>query len=127
MRRDGLYPGAPGPLRGGIPLVIFGVACALIGIIAVTSCLSVGSGSCAIPGFFLALGVGIILVGTLLILTRPWRPTVLTYDPAVPPPLVQPVVIQQTIREETVKVRCRFCGGLAPVTATSCPSCGAPL
>ena len=99
----------------------------MIGILAVMSGLSASGGPCAIPGFFLALCVGVILIGVLLILTRPWQPTVLTYDTVVSPLLIQPVVIQQTIREETVKVRCRFCGGLAPVNATGCLASGTPV
>ncbi|HTT15650.1 MAG TPA: hypothetical protein VMG81_07765 [Thermoplasmata archaeon] len=37
------------------------------------------------------------------------------------------VVERVTIERQVVKVRCRFCGSLAPEVDRKCPACGAPL
>jgi ribosomal protein L40E len=71
----------------------------------------------------LLLGIGVVLA---VAFGRP-RTIYPTTDPAVPPPLIQPVLVQQTIVQQSVEVRCRYCGGLNPVTATKCASCGAAL
>jgi hypothetical protein len=119
--------GRKGRLSRGIPLIAFGAFWILLATVGLSSCLASPSGNCAIPGAFLGIGTLVILVGVLVILTSPFRPPALTYDPAVPPPLIQPLVIKDTVREQVVKARCRYCGSLAEVTATACPTCGAPL
>ncbi|MCI4352561.1 MAG: hypothetical protein L3K14_04155 [Thermoplasmata archaeon] len=82
------------------------------------------------PAAVIALGILLILVGIGVGVASAYsgpRTIYPTMDPAIPPPLVRPVVVQETIVQQTVEVRCRYCGGLNPVTATKCSSCGAAL
>ena len=124
---------------GGIGLIVFGAFIGLLGWGSYSACQTAASGApfngAASPlpcGEFLAIGVFalfLIVVGIVV--------TVVSYrnytyvrpatNPAVPPPLINPVVLQQTVERQVVKVRCRYCGALADPADVHCPSCGATL
>lgn len=122
-------------LGGGIALILFSLVLIALGAFTLTWCsgptpagvtVSCGPGT----GAVLAVGILVLLVGIGLVagsfLGR--RPTLYpTTDPAVPPPIIRPVLIQQTIVQPTVEVRCRYCGTLNPVSSARCTSCGAAL
>ncbi len=55
-----------------------------------------------------------------------WAAALARAKRAYPAPGPQ-VVEKITIEREVVKVRCRFCGSLAPEGTSRCPACGAPL
>jgi rubrerythrin len=44
--------------------------------------------------------------------------------PAAAPAVAPPMVVQQVILREIVKIPCRFCGSLIENTQTRCPFCG---
>lgn len=125
---------------GGIGLIVFGAFIGLLGWGSYSACQSTLSSApfnaTGVPhpgcGGFLAVGVFallLVVVGVLVTLVsyRNYtyvRPSV---NPAIPPPLINPVVLQQTVERQVVKVRCRYCGSLADPTDVHCPSCGATL
>ncbi len=77
----------------------------------------------------IVLAVALFIVGAVVVVTASRGYTYIppVSNPAVPPPLIQPLVIEQTVQHEVVKVRCSYCGGLSDATAKTCASCGAPL
>jgi hypothetical protein len=124
----GFQPTGRGGLGGGIALLVFGLLWIVFVGIGFSVCVSSpvgGAGGCAALGFFLIIGIFLMIGGIALIARSQQgaRSPPLPYNPAVPPPIVSPVVVQQTV----VKVRCRFCGALADPAVGKCPSCGAPL
>jgi len=124
-----------GSARGAIGLIVVGVLFTIIGAATWAVCSSAptvngASPDCSAPAAFAIIGVILLIAGIVVAAASAagGRRTIYpSQDPAVPPPLIQPVVVQQTVVQQTVEVRCRFCGGLNPVTATKCSSCGAAL
>jgi hypothetical protein len=122
-------------LSRGIGLIVFGGFLGLLGLATWNSCASAPAVNGVAPDcsgevLFAAIGFVILFVGILLIVVDVVRTPQQVYpstDPAVPPPLIRPVVVQETIVQPTVEVRCRYCGSLNPVSATRCFSCGAAL
>ena len=113
-----------------IGLIVFGLFLAIVGGATYSACASLptiaGPAPNCSPGIVL-LGIGllILVVGIVVAIAGARSSTYVSspVDPAVPPPLIQPVVVEKTV----VKVRCRYCGAMADPTAGRCPSCGAPL
>jgi len=124
-----------GRVSQAVGLIVIGFLFTVIGAVTWNLCASGPTVNgvapdCGAPVAFVVLGVLILLVG--IVLAAVWaaggRKTIYpSTDPAVPPPLIHPVVVQQTVVQQTVEVRCRYCGGLNPVTAIKCSSCGAAL
>lgn len=122
-------------LGAGIVLIVFGLFLAVVGAALWSTCSSsvpVTGSTSGCSGFALPLFLGIVLVvlGIVVLALQLGRRTTRIQqapDPSVPPPLIRPVVIQQTVEKEVVKVRCQYCGNLFDVTAKTCPSCGAPV
>lgn len=125
---------------GGIGLFIFGALVGIFGWGSYSACQSAVSnspfnGPNAPPldcGGFLAVGVFavfLMVVGILVVAVSYRNYTYVrpSINPAVPPPLINPVVLQQTVERQVVKVRCRYCGSLADPTDVHCPTCGATL
>jgi ribosomal protein L40E len=122
-------------LFGGILFVLVGLLFVGLGIYIWEMCTyglapGVTANCSAGPPIVIGFGALAVLVGALAIVQSvrsPRRTIYPAYAPSVPPPLISPVVVQQTVVQQTVEVRCRYCGGLNPVTATKCASCGAAL
>ena len=87
------------------------------------------SPDCSGNAFLLVVGLILLIPGIVLIVAgRANRPTVIrsVADPSVPPPIIRPVVIPQTIERNPVPVRCPYCGSQYDSSRRECPSCGAP-
>jgi len=112
----------------GIALIAFGGFWTLITLAGLTGCLESTGGGCALfVAPFVLIGVLLLGLGAFHLLRPPVQSPQLPagFNPAVPPPLITPVVVRETT--EVVRVRCRYCGALADPTTSACPSCGAPL
>jgi uncharacterized membrane protein YidH (DUF202 family) len=121
-------------LRQGASLIVFGLVFVVFGGFVYSLCTTqapVGNlaPNCTGPAVVLGIGIFVIVVGVILVAASGRRPRVIQQvaDPSVPPPIIQPVVVQQTVEHDVVKIRCPFCGSLYDVTAKACPSCGAPV
>ena len=120
-------------IAGGIVAVVIGLFLLVGGVAAYFACLSttaVGGGDLGCGGFGVVVLFGLVFL--LLGIISIARGLSTTYvaspvDPAVPPPLIHPVVIQTTVERQVVKVRCRYCATLADQGVPTCPNCGAPL
>jgi zinc-ribbon domain len=124
---------------GGIGLIVFGGFIGLFVWAAYSACQSTLSSS-AFSGNVPSSGCGVFLAAglfALFLIVVGIVVTVVSYrnytyvrpstNPAVPPPLINPVVLQQTVERQVVKVRCRYCGSLADPSDVHCPNCGATL
>jgi hypothetical protein len=126
---------SPNRAASAVVLVVIGIIAIVGSAVAWNACASGPTvngvaPSCGGFAIFLLFGVLLLAIGIALALASAFggRRTIYpSTDPAVPPPLIQPVLVQQTIVQPTVEVRCRYCGGLNPVTATTCSACGAGL
>ncbi|HXY11893.1 MAG TPA: hypothetical protein VEJ85_00140 [Thermoplasmata archaeon] len=122
-------------LGQGIGLIVFGLIFSLFGGGVYLACSSQPAvngvaPNCTGPAIFLVFGVLFVVVGIVLVVVSVGRRTPMIQqvsDPSVPPPVIQPVVVQQTVEHDIVKVRCSYCGNLCDETAKACPSCGAPM
>ena len=123
-----------GATNTGVGAIVAGAFVLLVGLVLWSVCASASSStavaaSCTGPLVFAVFGVVIILLGGFALVAgrRSYTYVAPHGDPAVPPPLIRPLVVQQTLEREVVEVRCRYCGALSPVDARTCRSCGAPL
>jgi len=121
-----------GQRAGSIVVIAFGSLVTGVGIVTGIACLSVpGSdgraGDCAGSAVIAAVGVLFLVVGIVAFVARPGPSRGPAAGAASPPRGIRPVVVERTVVEETVKVRCRYCNALNPETATKCATCGAPL
>jgi hypothetical protein len=123
-------------LGPGIGLLVVGLLMTIFGAAVYSTCTSAPAVNGVAPdcggfGWLIGLGVILLLVGAILIAVAQFgRRTPMVQqvsDPSVPPPIIRPVVVQQTVEKDVVKVRCTFCGNLCDETAKACPSCGAPI
>jgi hypothetical protein len=124
---------------GGIALIVFGGFIGLLGWAGYSACQNAvtsspvnATGAPNVCGGFLAaalFALFLIVVGVLVLILSYRNYTYVrpATNPAIPPPLINPVVLQQTIERQVVKVRCRYCGALADPTDIHCPTCGATL
>ncbi len=125
----------PGLGAGGAAMLFLGFILIIIGAVNVASCASTPSGpgfqpTCSTFSALLGIGVLFLIIGIVLIVAAAAygrRPTPPPYNPAVPPPLINPVVIQEKVEREIVRVRCQYCGTLNDETSKTCSSCGAPI
>lgn len=92
-------------------------------------CSSSGVGGCEPSLGVLILGAILLLAGLLIAVAsyRSYTYIPPTTNSAVPPPLVAPVVIHQTVEHDVVMVRCRYCGTLGDPRTGRCAACGAAL
>jgi hypothetical protein len=116
-----------GLILTGLFLILFGGA----GYDACASQLPIEGSSPSCGGILVFLGIGVLLViagAVALAVTygRQGRFVQQVPDPSLPPPVFQPVVVQQAVVGGRVEIRCAYCGTLYDATARSCPSCGAP-
>ena len=112
----------------GIVLIGFGSIWTLIVLAGLGVCLGPsGSGCGLLFAPFVVIGLALIGLGIYRVIAPPvrWPSMPPGFNPAVPPPLITPVVVQQTT--EVVRVRCRYCGALGDPTQVTCRNCGAPL
>ncbi|HZY92948.1 MAG TPA: hypothetical protein VFG07_09310 [Thermoplasmata archaeon] len=114
--------------QGGIALAVIGVLLLIVGgggYAACTQDLASTTGSCGAILIVAVLGLVLLILGILVAVSASRSYTYLAppVNPAVPPPLVTPVVIEQSV----VRVRCRFCGTLGDPSSGRCAACGAPL
>lgn len=121
-----------GATGAGIGLAVVGFVLALFGGIADVLCSSApvpGVGGCG--GFLAVALVGAVLgvIGVVVAVAsfRSYTYLAPTVNPAVPPPLVTPVVVHETVQQNIVRVRCRYCGALGDPAVGRCAACGAPL
>lgn len=120
---------------GAIALILIGLLLTGLGVAIYEVCANplpagVTANCAAGPTVLLLFGVICLIAGIAIVVAPAFagRQTIYpTTDPAVPPPLIRPVVLQETIVQQTVEVRCRYCGSLNAVTATKCSACGAAL
>jgi hypothetical protein len=119
----------------GIVLLVVGLLMAIIGGVTWGSCVSQPALSGTLPdctglAIILVIGVLLFIAGLVFLAVQYTGHTTRIQqapDPSVPPPIIHPVVIEQTIEKDVVKVRCQYCGNLCEVTTKACPSCGAPI
>lgn len=122
-------------VAGGIALAVFGFFLLIAGGLVYTACTAppppgvTVTADCGSIGVLIGIGVFLLVLGIVLAIAARGRYTWVppSTDPAVPPPLINPVVVQQTVEKQVVMVRCRYCGTLADPAGRTCPSCGAPL
>ena len=117
----------------GVAILMFGIFLSIIGGVADAACSSEPTlpggvaPNCGGFGALIGFGVLLLVVGIIVLLvqmrSRSQEESIPMEDPAVPPPLVTPVVIEKTV----VRVRCRYCGEMVDPTAGTCPGCGAPI
>ncbi|HYK92919.1 MAG TPA: hypothetical protein VEY07_02620 [Thermoplasmata archaeon] len=116
----------------GVVIAILGLLLLLFGGATYASCSSAvpsGASDCMPSLYLVGGGVLLLIVGILvaILAARSYTYIPPTSNPSIPPPLVTPVVIQQTVEHDIVKVRCRFCGTLGDPRSGRCAACGAPL
>ena len=113
----------------GIGLAAFGALVLVAGGGFYAACSSSGLGGCE-PALGVLIFGGVLLLVGLLVAAASYRSYTYippTTNPAVPPPLVAPVVIHQTVEHDVVMVRCRYCGTLGDPRSGRCAACGAAL
>jgi hypothetical protein len=116
-------------------MILFGTFIAAVGGLIWDECTSVpaGQGMAADCGggiLFTVFGLIFLLLGIGILIAVIFHPTVTIGQPAGierSPHAIRPVVVERTVVQQTVEVRCRYCGSLNYETATDCVSCGAPL
>ena len=121
-----------GQRAGSIVVIAFGSLVTGLGVVTGVACLSVPAGDgrtgdCAGSAVIAAVGVLFLVVGIVAFVTRPGPNRRPASGAVGPPRAIRPVVVERTVVEETVEVRCRYCNALNPETATKCATCGAPL
>ena len=122
----------PGQRAGSIVVMAFGGLVTGLGVVTGVACLSVPAsdgraGDCAGSAVIAAVGILFLVVGVVAFFARPGSSRGPAAGAAGPPRAIRPVVVERTVVEETVEVRCRYCNALNPETATKCATCGAPL
>ena len=116
----------------GIVLAILGVLLLLFGVGGYSACssdaLTTWTG-CTPLIYAMVAGALLLAIGILVAVyaARSYTYIAPTGNPAVPPPLVTPVVIHQTVEQQVVRIRCRYCGTLGDPRVGRCANCGAPL